>query len=156
MDKLTTAPKTQPTTATLSQYTQMGDKLRELLANNYRQAREIENALGIESRIMPDTDEAPTTTRTRPDGRRARANRVSSVKPARTYEVPPPGTIMHKVYDFLKKHPESMAPAIRQALKMTSKDKSVQISTALFTLKKRNLITISGRRNSFKYSVKVK
>jgi hypothetical protein len=147
MDK----PNASPNTNALLQFKTLGDQLREELAVSYSRAREIENVLGVKTRILPEGEEAVPST---PDGTITgrRAARVSA--PPRTFEVPPPGTIMHRVYEFLQKHPGSMAPVVRKALKMTSKKQSIQLSTALHTLKKRDLVVIKGRRNAFKYFAK--
>jgi len=147
MDKPNATPNTNP----LHQYKLLGDQLRQELAASYSRAREIEDILGTKTRILPEGDDAEDTAHGEITGRRAAR---ASKAPARTFDPPQPGTIMFRVFDYLKKHPGSMAPVVRKALKMTGKEATVQLSTALHTLKKRDLVDVKGRRNAFKYFAK--
>ena len=150
MDKLNTAPKTN---ASLADFKQLGDKLRKELADSYKHTRALEDALGQPSRILPEGEPAHGATIVHDGALTGRRAARASTRPARTFDPPQPGTIMFSVYDYLKKHPDSIAPAIRKSLKMTTKEKSIQLSTALHTLKKRNLIEVKGRRNAYKYAI---
>jgi hypothetical protein len=120
MAKTTTPIRTK---IPLSDFRTQRQQLLGRLGTVYKEAREIEDALGLSSRILPEppSDSVPFE---EPRGKKMRA-----------------------VWEHLITHPGLGSVALRKALRM----KDVPMATALNTLKKNGQIQVRGRRGAYKY-----
>jgi hypothetical protein len=108
---------------------------REQLVNRLTQllteARDIEDALGVQTRILPGPPETE----------------VVGATDAVTFEEPR-GKIMRKVWEHMIANPGQTSVEIRKALRMDE----VQMATALNTLLRKNgQVNIRGRRGAYRY-----
>ena len=137
LDWLSNMAKTNVTQVPVS-LSRIRNQREQLIAEvlmHYKRAREIEDALDLPSRIMPEAAVAASV-------------RVAGAPPEDVMPFEEPrGKIMRRVWDHLIKNPGLGSVALRKALKM----KDVPMATALNTLKKNGQIQVRGKRGAYKY-----
>ena len=107
------------TTVRTSRFSRERQMLESRLEQLFSEARSIEDALDVPSRIL-----------------------VGAPPESSVFEEPR-GKIMRKVWEYIIAHPGQTSPALRKALKMDE----VQMATALNTLLRKNKqVMIRGRR----------
>jgi hypothetical protein len=114
---------------------------REQLVNRLTQllteARDIEDALGVATRILPEPSEvAPSEIEV-----------VGAPQGAATFEEPR-GKIMRKVWEYMIANPGQTSVELRKALRL----EDVAMATALNTLLRKNgQVQVRGRRGAYRY-----
>jgi hypothetical protein len=122
--------KTSPTQT--SKFARQREQLVNRLAKLLTEARDIEDALGVPTRILPEPPETEV---------------VGAPSDVLTFEEPR-GHIMRKVWEHLMAHPGLTSVELRKTLRMDE----VQMATALNTmLRKNGQVHIRGTRGAYRY-----
>lgn len=123
---------TKTSTIQTSKFAREREQLVNRLAQLLTEARDIEDALGVQTRILPEPAEVDV---------------VGAPSEAVTFEEPR-GPIMRKVWKYLVENPGQTSVEMRKALRMDD----VQMATALNTLLRKNgQVQIRGRRGAYRY-----
>ena len=115
-----------------SKFAREREQLIDRLSEIFTEARDIEDALGLQTRILPEPPEVEV---------------VGAPPDTMTFEEPR-GRIMRKVWEHIMANPGATSVELRKALRMDE----VQMATALNTLLRKNgQVHIRGRRGAYRY-----
>jgi len=132
----------------LSQFIKSKSALQDRLPLLYTEIRQIEEALGLPSKLAAGPQRTKASARTR-----INAPSRSRVKPPTNLpKGAPKGAILATVWDHIRKNPGVTASDICKALGM----EPTPIGTALHTLKRNKQVRVKGVRGSYRYSVVAK